>query len=198
MTLLGLGSFPAGHSYSLGMMGMHGSAPANYAIQNADLVLAFGMRFDDRVTGTLHTYAPRAKKIHIDIDASEFNKNVKVDVPMLGDLKAVLSDLTPMLEEVKHPEWLQQIQSWKEESNARDILYWEQNGKLHAAHVVHDFWKQSYGEAVVTTGYNRGRSTSDVDCAVLYAGKTISVDHLRWCRNDGLRHTLRIGCLVRQ
>ena len=61
-------------------LGMHGSAPANYAIQNADLVLAFGMRFDDRVTGTLHTYAPRAKKIHIDIDASEFNKNVKVDV----------------------------------------------------------------------------------------------------------------------
>src|SRR3970282_391369 len=78
MTLLGLGAFPASHPLSLGMMGMHGEAYCNLAIQNADLLLAFGMRFDDRVTGNLRTYAPRARKIHIEIDPSEIHKNVTV------------------------------------------------------------------------------------------------------------------------
>jgi acetolactate synthase-1/2/3 large subunit len=152
LTLLGLGAFPAGHPYHLGMMGMHGTAPANLAIQNADLVLAFGMRFDDRVTGTLHTYATRARKIHVDIDASEFNKHVKADVTLLGDLLKVLADLNPIINQLQHPDWLEQTQGWKQESAQRDILYWEQNGKLHAAHVIHDFWKQSQGEKIVTTG----------------------------------------------
>lgn len=152
LTLLGLGAFPAAHPYNLGMMGMHGTAHSNLAIQNADLILAFGMRFDDRVTGTLRTYAPRAKKIHIDIDASEFNKNVNVDVTLLGDLRAVLADLNPMLDEIDHQEWLQKIKNWQQESNDRDILYWESSEKLHAAHVIHDFWQQSNGEAIVTTG----------------------------------------------
>ncbi|PKO04985.1 MAG: acetolactate synthase, large subunit, biosynthetic type [Chloroflexi bacterium HGW-Chloroflexi-3] len=152
LTLLGLGAFPAGHPYHLGMMGMHGTAHANFAIQNADLILAFGMRFDDRVTGTLHTYAARARKIHVDIDSSEFNKNVKVDLTLLGDLQTVLADLNPIVPKLQHPEWLEQIQAWKQESAQRDILYWEQNGKLHAAHVIHDFWKQSLGEKIVTTG----------------------------------------------
>ena len=91
------------------MMGMHGEAYCNLAIQNADLLLAFGMRFDDRVTGTLNTYAPGAKKIHIDIDPSEIHKNVKVDVPLVGDLKTVVTDLIPMVDEYDHEEWLQQI-----------------------------------------------------------------------------------------
>jgi acetolactate synthase-1/2/3 large subunit len=152
LTLLGLGSFPAGHPYNLGMMGMHGTAHSNLAIQNADLILAFGMRFDDRVTGTLRTYAPRAKKIHVDIDASEFNKNVSIDVALLGDLRAILADLNPKLDNMDHQEWLQKIQTWVQESNDRDILYWENSDKLHAAHVIHDFWQQSRGEAIVTTG----------------------------------------------
>ncbi len=94
-TLLGLGAIPAGHPLSLGMMGMHGESWVNNAIQEADLLLAFGMRFDDRVTGNLAHYAPDAKKIHIEIDPSEINKNVRVDVALIGDLKQVLQQLAP-------------------------------------------------------------------------------------------------------
>src|SRR5688572_1538152 len=95
LTLLGLGGFPASHELSLGMMGMHGEAYVNTAIQEADLLLAFGMRFDDRVTGNLKTYAQRSKKIHVEIDRSEIGKNVPVDCGIVGDLRAVLEALTP-------------------------------------------------------------------------------------------------------
>lgn len=152
MTLLGLGSVPASHPYSLGMMGMHGEAYCNQAIQDADLLLAFGMRFDDRVTGHLRTYAPRARKIHIEIDPTEIDKNVEVDVPLVGDLKTVLNDLTPLVEPNDHEEWLDQIQTWKEETEARDILSWPEEEKLHSAHVIRDFWKRTSGDAIVTTG----------------------------------------------
>ena len=94
---LGLGGFPASHPLSLGMMGMHGEAWVNHAIQQADLLIACGMRFDDRVTGTLATYAPNAKKIHIEVDPAEINKNVKVDVALIGDLKEALEQLLPHL-----------------------------------------------------------------------------------------------------
>ncbi len=96
-TLLGLGAIPAAHPLSLGMMGMHGESWVNHAIQTADLLLALGMRFDDRVTGNLLHYAPNARKIHIDIDPSEINKNVKVDVPLIGDLKQILQTLLPLV-----------------------------------------------------------------------------------------------------
>ena len=97
VTLLGIGGFPASHPLNLGMMGMHGEAWVNTAIQEADLLLACGMRFDDRVTGNLKTYAPHAKKIHIDIDAAEINKNVRVDVGLVGDLRDVLERLLPAI-----------------------------------------------------------------------------------------------------
>jgi acetolactate synthase-1/2/3 large subunit len=97
MTLLGIGSMPASDPLNLGMMGMHGEAYCNLAIQNADLLIALGMRFDDRVTGNLKTYAPHARKIHVEIDPSEVHKNVVVDLPLFGDLKAVLSDLLPYM-----------------------------------------------------------------------------------------------------
>ena len=151
MTLLGLGAFPASHELSLGMMGMHGEAHANLAIQNADLLLAFGMRFDDRVTGTLSTYALGAKKIHIDIDPSEIHKNVKVDVPLVGDLKTVVTDLVPMVDEYEHEEWMQQIAEWKAEGNARSIMSWPEDGKLHVSHLVHELWSATEGGAIVTT-----------------------------------------------
>ena len=96
MTLLGIGGFPASHPLNLGMMGMHGEAWVNIAIQEADLLIACGMRFDDRVTGNLKTYAPHAKKIHIEIDPSEINKNVPVDVALVGDLRDVLERLLPL------------------------------------------------------------------------------------------------------
>jgi acetolactate synthase-1/2/3 large subunit len=150
-TLLGLGAFPASHSLSLGMMGMHGEAYANNAIQNSDLILAFGMRFDDRVTGTLKTYAPKAKKIHIEIDPSEVHKNVFVDVPLVGDVKTVVSDLIPLVDEYDHDEWLGEINSWKNEADARSIMNWGEDGKLYVAHLISDIWKATGGGAIVTT-----------------------------------------------
>jgi len=152
MTLLGLGAFPASDPLSLGMMGMHGEAYSNLAIQNADLLLAFGMRFDDRVTGNMRTYATRAQKIHVEIDPSEVHKNVDVDVPLVGDLNTVLTDLIPLVDEYDHEGWLSQIEEWRNESKARDILSWSDDGKLYTAHVIHDIWKATNGEAIVTTG----------------------------------------------
>ncbi|GAB4532974.1 MAG: biosynthetic-type acetolactate synthase large subunit [Anaerolineales bacterium] len=151
MTLLGLGAFPASHPLSLGMMGMHGEAHCNLAIQNADLLLAFGMRFDDRVTGTLNSYAPRARKIHVEIDPSEVHKNVAVDVPLVGDLKTVLTDLLPLVDENDHDEWLRQIAEWKADGDARSIMNWPEDGKLHVSHLVHDLWKATGGNAIMTT-----------------------------------------------
>jgi acetolactate synthase I/II/III large subunit len=150
-TLLGLGAFPASHPLSLGMMGMHGEVHTNSAIQNSDLILAFGMRFDDRVTGTLKTYAPRAKKIHIEIDPSEVHKNVAVDVPLVGDLKTVLTDLIPLVDEYDHDEWLKEITDWKNEADVRSIMNWPEDGKLHVAHLIADIWKATGGGAIVTT-----------------------------------------------
>ncbi len=151
MTLLGLGGLPASHPLSLGMMGMHGEAYCNNAIQQADLLLAFGMRFDDRVTGNLRNYAPRARKIHVEIDPSELHKNVKVDVALVGDLKTVLTDLTPLIEPTDHEEWLDQISEWKADTQKRDILSWHNDGLLYSSHVIRDIWRHSGGDAIVTT-----------------------------------------------
>ncbi|QHN02327.1 biosynthetic-type acetolactate synthase large subunit [Granulicella sp. WH15] len=148
-TLLGLGAFPTYHPLSLGMMGMHGESWVNNAIQNADLLLAFGMRFDDRVTGNLAHYAPDAKKIHIDIDPSEVNKNVKVDVALIGDLKEVLDLLLPLLPApasqptVASSSWLREINASKGDAAVRDIINLPDNGHLYAAHVIHDIWREA-------------------------------------------------------
>jgi len=150
-TLLGLGAFPASHELSLGMMGMHGEVHTNLAIQNSDLILAFGMRFDDRVTGTLKTYAPHAKKIHVEIDPSELHKNVAADVPLVGNLKTVLTDLIPMVDEYDHEEWKRQIGEWKSEADARSIMNWPDDGELHVAHMVHEIWKSTGGGAIIST-----------------------------------------------
>ena len=152
LTLLGLGAFPASHPLSLGMMGMHGEAWLNTTIQEADLLIAFGMRFDDRVTGNLKTYAPNAKKIHIEIDRAEINKNVKVDVALVGDLKAVLRELLPNLKPQEHREWLAYIDRLKGDSAVRDIQNLPDNGHLYAAHVINDLWHETRdGDAVIVT-----------------------------------------------
>jgi acetolactate synthase-1/2/3 large subunit len=150
-TLLGLGGFPASHRLSLGMMGMHGEAWVNRAIQEADLLIALGMRFDDRVTGKLSTYAPRARKIHVEIDPSEINKNVKVDVALTGDVRAVLAALGPALRERDRGAWLRQIAALKGDSSVRDIQSLPPNGRLYAAHVIHDLWRITDGRALVVT-----------------------------------------------
>ena len=139
-TLLGLGAFPTYHPLSLGMMGMHGESWVNEAIQQSDLLLAFGMRFDDRVTGNLAHYAPNAKKIHIDIDPSEVNKNVKVDVALIGDLRKVLDELLPQVASSNDTEWIEQVNASKGTAAVRDIMNLPDNGHLYAAHVIHDIW----------------------------------------------------------
>lgn len=150
-TLLGLGGFPASHRHNLGMMGMHGEAWVNTAIQEADLLIAVGMRFDDRVTGNLKTYAPGARKIHIEMDPSEINKNVKVDVAIIGDAGEILGKLQPHLEPVERPVWRAHIDDLKGDSAVRDIKHLPDLGKLYAAHVIHDLWRLTDGKALVVT-----------------------------------------------
>ncbi len=151
LTLLGKGGFPEEHPLCLGMMGMHGHGATNQAIQEADLLLALGMRFDDRVTGNLATYAPNARKIHIDLDASEIGKNVAVDVGLVGDLKPILQSLLPAVDRQNRDDWLGQIGQWQENDDRRDILHQPADGHLYAAHVLHDLWQQTEGEALVVT-----------------------------------------------
>jgi acetolactate synthase-1/2/3 large subunit len=150
-TLLGLGGFAASHPLNLGMMGMHGESWVNEAIQNADLLIACGMRFDDRVIGTPSTYAVNAKKIHIEIDPAEINKNIKADVALIGDLREVLEQLLPLLPGRDGSAWLNQIAASKGEVAVRDIRNLPDDGHLYAAHVMHDLWRITEGKAIVAT-----------------------------------------------
>jgi acetolactate synthase-1/2/3 large subunit len=151
LTLLGIGGFPASHPLNLGMMGMHGEAWVNTAIQESDLLIALGMRFDDRVTGNLKTYAPNAKKVHVDIDPAEFNKNVPVDAAISGDVGAVIRDWMPRLVEVDRLAWLNHITDLKGDSAVRDIQNLADDGHLYAAHVINDLWRITDGNAIVVT-----------------------------------------------
>jgi acetolactate synthase-1/2/3 large subunit len=150
-TLLGLGGFPASHPLALGMMGMHGEAWVNHAIQEADLLIALGMRFDDRVTGRLASYAPRARKIHVEIDRSEVNKNVKIDVALLDDVGRVLGALVPRVAARRRARWTARIDELKGDSSVRDIQGLPDQGRLYAAHVIHDLWRLTEGKALVVT-----------------------------------------------
>lgn len=150
-TLLGLGGFPATHERNLGMMGMHGETWVNRAIQDSDLIIALGMRFDDRVTGNVKTYAPNAKKIHVELDPAEINKVVRADVPLVADVKAILERLNERVGRVERPEWIAHIDAIKGDSSVRDIKNMPDMGKLYAAHVIHDLYRYTEGEAVVVT-----------------------------------------------
>jgi acetolactate synthase-1/2/3 large subunit len=150
-TLLGLGGFPASHPLALGMMGMHGEAWVNAAIQRADLLIAIGMRFDDRVTGNLRTYAVHAKKIHVEIDPAEINKNVKVDVPLTMDAREAVTELLARVAPRVRRPWLDAIGEARKESAARDIQRRHDGGKLLAAHVMRDLCEASARDAIVVT-----------------------------------------------
>ncbi|MGB7139037.1 MAG: biosynthetic-type acetolactate synthase large subunit [Candidatus Acidiferrum sp.] len=151
MTLLGIGCFPASDPMNLGMMGMHGEAWVNHAIQESDLLIAIGMRFDDRVTGDLRTYAKGARKIHIEIDRAEINKNVTVDAALIGDARETLEKLIPHIVNPDREPWLAHIKELKGDSAVRDIQSLPDNGHLYAAHVINDLWKETHGEAIVVT-----------------------------------------------
>jgi len=149
-TLLGSGAVPASHDLNMGMMGMHGEFAANNAIQKADLLIACGMRFDDRVTGNTKTYSLDSKKIHIEIDPSEINKNVPVDVALVGDLKLVLKKLIPIINDQHNTEWINEIEKWKKESQSRDIINADTQ-MLYGAQVISDIWKETNGDAIVVS-----------------------------------------------
>ncbi len=151
LTLLGIGGIPASHPLNLGMMGMHGEAWVNHAIQQADLLIALGMRFDDRVTGNLKTYARTAKKIHVDIDRAELNKNVRVDVAIAKDLRVALDEWLPQIAPADRSVWLAHIDALKGDAAVRDIQNLPDDGHLYAAHVINDLWRLTKGDAVVVT-----------------------------------------------
>ncbi len=147
-TLMGIGAFPADHKLALGMLGMHGTAYANHSIMESDLIIAVGSRFDDRVTGRLDAFAPNAKVIHIDIDPSSISKNVKVDVPIVGDVKNVLGQL---LEEIKTgPDtsaWLKETEALKK----KYPMVYREKAKLSPHYIIEELYDLTKGEAIITT-----------------------------------------------
>jgi acetolactate synthase-1/2/3 large subunit len=146
-TLMGIGTFPETHPLSLGMLGMHGTAYANYAISAADLIIALGARFDDRVTGKLSEFGSQAKIIHIDIDPAEIGKNVLVDIPIVGDLKKVLKKINEMIDKKENTEWLETIKDWKR----KYPLKYENNQELKPQYIIEEVYKISEGKAVIVT-----------------------------------------------
>jgi len=146
-TLMGLGAFPETDPRSLKMLGMHGTAYANYAIQQCDLLIAVGARFDDRVTGKVDRFAPKARVIHIDIDPTTIRKNVEVDLPVVGDVKHVLRRLLALAAKKTHPEWMETIRAWKEEHP----LQYGENGMIQPQYVVEQIADLAKHNAVITT-----------------------------------------------
>jgi len=147
MTLLGLGAFPSGHELSLGMLGMHGTAYANHAIMDSDLIVSIGARFDDRVTGKVDAFAPHAKVIHIDIDPASVSKNVEVDIPIVGDVKAVLKQLNAAMKKPDTKEWLKKIAEWKK----RFPLKYKDDDALRPQYVIEQICEATKGEAIICT-----------------------------------------------
>ena len=148
-TLLGLGCFPRSHLLSLGMLGMHGLAHVNLALDAADLVIAIGMRFDDRATSKVSSFAPHARVIHIDIDPAEIGKNVKVDVPIVGDVKNVLRALNKVVDSKNHVEWVSQIQEWEREHPSMAI---RDTDSLLPQYIVRQISEITKGDAIMVTG----------------------------------------------
>jgi acetolactate synthase-1/2/3 large subunit len=149
-TLLGISALPGTHPLCLGMGGMHGEAYANKALQQADLIIALGSRFDDRLTGPVNTFVPRAKIIHVDIDPAEIGKNMRSDLPVVGDVGNVLQALLPMVEATSHPAWLEQINEWRRESASRDILN-QETDELVPQYVVRQIWHATGGQAIMVS-----------------------------------------------
>ncbi len=153
-TLMGLGGFPGTHPLSLGMLGMHGTYWANMAIHNSDLIIAVGSRFDDRVTGRVKDFAPKAKIIHIDIDPTSIHKVVKANIPIVGEAKAILGDLGQMISTSgngvaeKHKAWIEQIEDWKKE---RPLVYDQGDEIIKPQYVIDQIYKTTQGKAIVAT-----------------------------------------------
>ncbi|MCJ7778569.1 MAG: biosynthetic-type acetolactate synthase large subunit, partial [Sedimentisphaerales bacterium] len=154
MTLLGLGSYDQNRAESLDMLGMHGTAYANYAVQECDLLIAVGARFDDRITGKVKAFAPNAKIIHIDIDPTSIAKNVRADIPVVGDAKLVLAELIKEVEYHERKPWFEKIADWKKKFPLR---YDNNTSAIKPQYVIEELCKQTDGKAIVTTGVGQNQ-----------------------------------------
>ena len=147
-TLMGLGGFPEDHNLSLGMLGMHGTAYANFAVTESDVLIAIGARFDDRVTGKIDEFAPHAKIIHIDIDPASIGKTVRVDIPVVGDAKNILQELNKYIHFVERKEWLDKIRLWKEKN---PLSYNNSGNVIKPQYVIEQICDAAKGNAIITT-----------------------------------------------
>jgi acetolactate synthase I/II/III large subunit len=180
-TLMGIGGFPGTHPLSLGMLGMHGTYYANMAIHNSDLIVAIGARFDDRVTGKVEGFAPEAKIIHIDVDPTSIRKNVRVDIPVVGDVKHVMVELNKELRAIKEPwdairkSWLKQIEVWREE---RPLTYEQSDEVIKPQFVIEKLYELTGGDAIIVT---------DVGQHQMWAAQFYKYDTPRnWLSSGGL------------
>ena len=153
-TLLGIGCFPEDHILSLGMIGMHGMAYANLAVNASDLIIAIGMRFDDRATGKVSGFAPHAQIIHIDIDPAEIGKNVRVDIPIVGDVKNVLHELNKQVETQTRVEWIAQVEEWRRD---HPVLAIRETDKLLPQFVIRKIYEVTKGNAIIVTGVGQNQ-----------------------------------------
>ncbi|MDP8289459.1 MAG: biosynthetic-type acetolactate synthase large subunit [Candidatus Susulua stagnicola] len=184
-TLMGLGAFPATNDLFLGMPGMHGTVYANLAITESDLLISVGSRFDDRVTGKLDAFAPEAKIIHVDIDPTSISKNIKVDVPIVGDAKNVLGQLIEEMDESKLldlSKWHKRIEGWKKKN---PLAYKKHNsGKIKPQHVIEEIYKQTKGEAIIVTEVGQNQ---------MWAAQFYKYDHPRQFLSSGGLGTMGYG-----
>ena len=162
-TLMGLGAFPETHELSLGMLGMHGTVYANYAVAEADLIVAIGARFDDRVTGKLSAFASRARIVHIDIDPTSVHKNVKVDVPIVGDVKQVLRELVKIVKRCDDAEWLARIEEWKKK---HPLSYRRKDG-LKPQFVIEKLRELTGGDAIIATDVGQHQMWAGQYCKIV-------------------------------
>lgn len=160
-TLLGISCFPESHVLSYGMLGMHGMAYANMAVDAADLIIAVGMRFDDRVTAKVSAFAPHAKVIHIDVDPAEIGKNVRVDVPIVGDVREVLEALNKQLASGEHTDWIRQLDDWRREHPSTDI---KDSEGLLPQFVVRKIYEVTRGDTIITTGVGQNQMWAAQHC----------------------------------
>jgi len=180
-TLMGIGGFPATHKLSLGMLGMHGTAYANHAIMDADVIIAVGARFDDRVTGRLDTFAPKAKIIHIDIDPASISKNIRVDVPIVGDAKNILGELLEQLKKVPDAaEWLKAVEALKK----KYPLKYKDGEKIKPQYVVEQIYEATKGGAIITTEVGQNQ---------MWAAQWYQYDHPRTFISSGGLGTMGFG-----
>jgi len=175
LTLLGMGAFPGDSDLFLGMLGMHGTFYANYAIQNSDLIIAVGARFDDRVTGKVETFAPHAKIVHIDIDPTSISKSVHADLPIVGDAKDVLGGLNAMLsgraDKGRLKEWKRIIDEWKKEN---PLTYRNDDDKLRPQYVIEKIYEVTGGDAIITTEVGQNQMWSALFYKYRYPRQFIS------------------------